>query len=81
MTTPATSNEGKVYSRVVNMYIIDCSDRTSATERELLYDSVFEGKVVQDIAIPRAKLEFAEVVPESFGENVLNFVCKASLKK
>lgn len=75
------SNEGKSYSRIVNLYNINCEERTSAIERELLYDAVFEGKVIQDIKIPRTKLQFDESVPESFAEVIVRFVCKASLKK
>jgi len=81
LTEPEKSIEGKPYMRIVNLYSVNCEEKTSAAERELLYDAVLQGKVVQDIKIPRARLQFEESVPESFAEIMVGFVCKAKLKK
>lgn len=81
MNSPEKSSEGKSYSRIVNLYNFDCGGRRSAIEREVLYDAVFEGKVVQDIKIPRTKLQFEDSVPDSFAEVIVGFVCKAKLPK
>lgn len=80
-SSPEKTNDGKSYSRIVNLYNVNCEERTSAVERELLYDAIFEGRVVQDIKIPRPKLRFDESVPESFAEVVVGFVCKANIRK
>lgn len=64
-------------SIIMKRIIINCNDRTSKLERMIIYNT--SGDVLLDEAYDEAP---KEIVPDSLGESVLNFVCKKlNLKK
>jgi hypothetical protein len=70
----------KQYKRIMLLSVFNCTARTSSVIQEVYYDDVDRGKVVRSMTYPIDKVEYSDVVPESFDEAALNVVCNYKFK-
>jgi hypothetical protein len=61
-------------AKTMRREIINCGNRTSAVSTAVFYES--GAKDPETVNIPKNRLEFAEPVPNSIGETMVDFVCK-----
>jgi hypothetical protein len=80
-TNPQHSKDGKSFIRTVMLSIYDCTARMVAPIQEVDYDHVMNGSVVASISTPAARAHFLDVVPNSFDEAAMDFVCAAPTRK
>jgi hypothetical protein len=74
-----SSSANKKYRSQKNLDVYHCGNRTSATLQSISYSGAdADGDVVDSTTYPDALARYAEVVPESVGESILLFVCRAS---
>lgn len=68
----------KYFTSVVELDHYDCQNRTSAAAQQLSYASAGKsGDVVDSRSIRNVKDTLEDVVPDTVGETLLNFVCSA----
>lgn len=61
--------------------VYKCPERAVAPVQEVDYDHVVNGSVVSQVSTPLRIAKFLDVVPGSFDEVALDFVCTYNLKK
>lgn len=69
----------KTYLSAKTLNVYNCSDRTSAGLQTIRYaDADVSGEVVETVAIAETKAFFTELAPETIGESIMMYVCKAT---
>ena len=73
----------KTFQSVKALDLIDCKQRATANLELVHHEGKEGGAVVQSESFPRESPKFKEVIPDSFGESILNYVCaqRAPVKK
>lgn len=75
----ASVSPKKTYSSSKVLGIYRCGDRTAATIQYIRYSqSDASGEVVESFSIPEVVATLEEVAPETNGETILEYVCKAA---
>lgn len=69
------ADSGKWYKKTLTQLAFDCSKRATAALQDVLYESS-AGNVVESTRIPKNEIIFVDVVPESFADEAMNFICK-----
>ena len=80
-TKPQKSRKNKSFLRSVTLFLYNCSERTVAPIQEVDYDHIVNGIVVNSAFTPQEIAQFIDVVPGSFNEDALNFVCGEKIQK
>ena len=69
----------KTYKSEKNLVIYNCEDRTSIGLQAIRYANVdVSGEVVETITAQESKGGYRELAPETIGESIMNYVCKAT---
>jgi hypothetical protein len=72
----------KTYQSIKNLSAFNCQDRTSASMQSVLYSGQYgNGDSVSSYVVPKNKLDFSDVVPDTHGEAILNFVCTYPIRQ
>jgi hypothetical protein len=72
----------KTYRSQKSLDIYNCANRTSATLQAIYYaESDASGDVVDSSSWPESRVRFSELAPETVGESILEYVCRASLRR
>ena len=71
----------KTYLSEKTLNIYHCVDRTSTGLQAIRYANAdFSGEVVETAVVPEAKANYQELAPETIGESILLYVCKATTR-
>ena len=71
----------KVYQLERQLQISDCKNRTLAIAQGVRYADVSGNDVVDSYTIEEKAWQFSEAAPETIGESIVKYVCKATLQK
>jgi len=73
--------DGQQYSRLMQLSLYNCNDRTiGVMQRHFFNDEKSDSSVESNHFSPK-EIQFDEVIPDSHGDVILNFVCSAKIAK
>lgn len=68
----------KMYQSAKSLSIYNCAENSSITIQDILYSEKGGGEVIKSVTVTEAKARYSEVVPDSIGEAILQYVCTKS---
>jgi hypothetical protein len=69
----------KKYMSAKTLNIYHCTDRTLAGIQSIRYANAdASGEVVETVSVAEARAEYTDLAPETIGESILVYVCKAT---
>lgn len=69
----------KTYMSAKTLNVYNCSERSAAGLQAIRYaESNVSGDVVESTSIPETKATFVELAPETIGESIMLYACKAT---
>jgi hypothetical protein len=68
----------KKYMSAKALSVYHCADRTAVTLQVIRYADADGGEVVETLNVSDKPENYSELAPETIGESILNYVCKAS---
>lgn len=77
---PQKTVDGKEFNRSVVLSAFNCSEKTTAVVQEAEYDRI-DGSVISSASTPISRAAYQDVIPGSFDEAALGFVCSSPAKK
>lgn len=82
-STPRDSGDSKKkFQSAVSLSMHNCADRTSSTLQVAQYSSIGgTGETVWSMTCEDKPSTYSDVIPETIGEAVLEYVCKATAPK
>lgn len=79
---PQSLSQGKNFDEIKQLQLHRCDERTVATLQRHFYDSAnSSGSAIGSLSIPKDRLVYDEVIPDTQGETGLNYVCRIQLEK
>ena len=77
-----SSSSFDTYLSTLELSLARCDERTSSYIRDIYYEkSSMKGKVVYSYGEELSKAKFQDVVPNSVGENIFNYICRKNHSK
>ena len=71
----------KTYQSEKQLQVSDCKNETLAIAQGIRYAGLEDGDVVDSYSIEERAWKFAEAAPETIGETLIKFACKAPSSK
>lgn len=82
LTPQSLASQNSGYQSARFLYYFNCKDRAFATVQGAFFSDVHsEGKLVHRFTLPKEKIEFADLMPDSVGEANWKIVCNWPLQK
>ena len=71
----------KKYQSEKQLQVSDCANNTLAIAQGIMYSDATGDEVVESYTIAERAWKFSEAAPETIGESIIKFVCRASAPK
>jgi hypothetical protein len=71
----------KTYKTEKQLQVSDCANGTLAIAQGIQYSTDSNGEVVNSYTFDERAWRFSEAAPETIGESILRFACKAAAKR